>query len=366
MRIQLTGQSEWVAVVDEAWEGLARPPHGLSEPAGKLFNWLQQEKNQEGWINRSTIGRQALLRGTSWTADFLASLFTEIAHKTNLGLKAEQKDEEFRISLNGPKPIAPLAIQHGPLNPVLSGDFNKVEFAELERFREQLYDWILEAKLPADATQLTVWHIQDRATLFRCFPLWTKGQWEISTLTGFLSQVALDHGLLWGYAFQHPEPWTYVCGPKQGSNWNDVAASIRKTRALPSLAERYGISAEAAAVVKWFTTLRAKEWLGNLTPSLEENMKKRIGISTDWNEKNLPVYFSILAEEISERTEWKVTVHPWSSGWGNPTHRLLVKRKPTAFEDVVKHVQLLGITEGKILPREKVEVALRSILTAAN
>jgi hypothetical protein len=181
-------------------------------------------------------------------------------------------------------------------------------------------------------------------------------------LVNFLSQIALEHGLLWGYSFQHPEPWTYVCVPKDGMTWHEVATSIQKTRALPPLSERYGISAEAAALVKWFTTLRSKEWLGNLTPSLEENLKHRIGITADWNERNLAIYFSMLAEEISDRTEWKVTVHPWSGGWGNPTHRLLVKRKPAAVEEVVKQIQILGITQGKLLPKEKVENALLSLL----
>jgi hypothetical protein len=304
------------------------------------------------------------LRGTSWTADFLAGLFNEIQRKANIGLKIEQKEDEFRLSFEATKPAESPAPQHGPLNPILSVDFNKVEFAELDHFREGLYDWILAANLPADDAQLTIWRIQDRATLFRCFPEWQKANWGISTIVNFLSQVALDHGLLWGYSFQDPMPWTYVCGPKQGMTWHDVASAIRKARSLPPLAERYGISADAAALLKWFTTLRAKDWLGNLTPPMEENLKQRIGISTVWDEKNLPVYFSMLAGEISDQTEWRVTVHPWGSRWGGTTHRLLVKRKATEFEGVVKHIQILGIGQGKLLPKEKVETTLRALLEA--
>jgi hypothetical protein len=96
-------------------------------------------------------------------------------------------------------------------------------------------------------------------------------------------------------SFQDPMPWTYVCGPEQGLTWHDVASSNQKAHSLPPLTERYGISAEAAALVKWFTTLRPKDWLGNLTPSLEENLKQQIGISAEWSEKNLPLYFSMLA-----------------------------------------------------------------------
>ena len=173
-----------------------------------------------------------------------------------------------------------------------------------------------------------------------------------------------QNAFLWGYSFQDPEPWTYVCSPKPGLAWEEVKARIRKARSLPPLAKQYGISAEAAALVKWFTTLRPKEWLGHLTPPVEDHLKNRIGISTNWHRENLGVYFSMLAEEISEKTEWKVTVHPWAGGWGGPTHRLHVKCKPTSFEEVVQCIQVLAISQGKLLVRERVESAIRAMIEA--
>jgi len=318
LRVFLTDSSEWVDVMAEAWEGLERPPHNLSEPAGNLLVWEQKEGHQKEWIDRATIGRQAQLRGTSWTADFLACHFKEIQHKANIGLLFEQKEDEFRLSFDQPQSVAPAMLRHGPLNPMMPLDFKQVTFAELCRFSELVYDWILAAELPADTASLAIWQIHDRATLFRCFPKWTPENWSISTLLDFLSQVALDHGLLWVYSFQDPQPWFYECCPKPGLTWTHIKASILKARVLPPLTDRYGISAEAAALVKWFTTLRAKEWVGNLTPLVEDHLKTRIGISPGWDDKNLSIYFFMLAEEISERTEWKVTVHPWNSGWGGP------------------------------------------------
>lgn len=362
LRVSLVDPSEWTDVMSEAWEGLDRPPYNLSEPAGSLLVWAQKADRQKVWIDRATIGRQAQLRGTSWTADFLANYFKEIQIKANIGLQFERKEDEFRLSFELPPPVKPVEMRHGPLNPVLPLDFKQVTFAELNRFCELVYDWILAATLPADSVSVAIWNIHDRATLFRCFPKWQSEGWSISTILNFLSQVALDYGLLWGYSFQDPQPWFYECCPKSGLTWTDIKASILKARALPPLTDRYGISAEAAALVKWFTTLRSKEWLGNLTPPVEDHLKTRIGITTGWGDKNLPVYFAMLAEEISEQTEWKVAVHPWNGGWSSTTHRLLVKRKPTAFQDVVHHIQVLGIGQGKILAKEKVEASLRALL----
>ena len=116
---------------------------------------------------------------------------------------------------------------------------------------------------------------------------------------------------------------------------------------MPSLTERYEISIEAAAIVSWFITPRAKERLGNLTPPIEDDLKIRIGISADKHDKNLGVYLYTPAEEISARTEWKVTARQWDGGLGGPTHRLIVKRKLVAFDEVVKQIQILGLDQGK-------------------
>jgi hypothetical protein len=43
-------------------------------------------------------------------------------------------------------------------------------------------------------------------------------------------------------------------------------------------------------------------------------------------------------------------------------HRLLVKRKPAAFDDVVKQIQILGLNQGKVLEKEVVASSLRAIL----
>jgi len=47
------------------------------------------------------------------------------------------------------------------------------------------------------------------------------------------------------------------------------------------------VSLESAALVKWFTTLRQKEWLGALTPPVEDHMQKRIGRHNRLNNRKL-------------------------------------------------------------------------------
>lgn len=362
MTISLKEANEWTDVLGEAWEGLECPPHGLSEPAARLLEWARQEKNQKQWTDKSAIGRQARLRGTSWTADFLTHHLKEIQRKANAGLCFEEKDGDFRLWFEQPK-LAPGLHQHGPLNPLLTIDFKEVVYANLNQFRETLYEWILGAQLPPDSAELLIWRIHDRATLHRCFPAWLSQNWEASTLYGFLGEVGLDHGLLWGYSFKDPDPWEYLCRPKDGLTWENVTSSIRAARSLPPLHERYGISLESAALVKWFTTLRQKEWLGALTPPVEDQLQKRIGISAQHGDRdNFGVYLSMLAEEITEKTEWKVSVHEWKGGWGGAAHRLLVKRKATDVDDITRRIQMWGLEKGKLLRPERVKEMLHSLL----
>jgi len=367
LRVHLNDQVEWPDVLNEAWEELERPPYNLSEQAGKLLKWAEQKKNQHQWVDPATIGRQALLRGTSWTLEYLAKRFTEIQAKANVGLKVDQNTYDFRVSFGRPSPIEPPKPEHGPLNPVLKADFTKVEFAELDRFKEELYDWILAANLPNDSTLLAIWRFHDRATLFRCFPSWGKDHWNISTLSQFLGEVRLEHGLTFGYSFVDPQPWYYVVGPRQeGVTWNDIKARISKARNSPPLTEQYGISKDAAALLRWFTTLKPNEWTANLTPAVEKKLKVRIGISIDLEDKNFGIFLSLLAEEISDKTEWKVTVHSWKDRYSDITHRLSIRRKPTSFDEVVKQIQMLAISEGKVIGKEKVQTKLRGMLDSVD
>src|SRR5438093_2349790 len=44
LTIGLKDANEWSDVLAEAWEGLERPSHGLSEPAARLLEWARQQR----------------------------------------------------------------------------------------------------------------------------------------------------------------------------------------------------------------------------------------------------------------------------------------------------------------------------------
>lgn len=360
--VKLKPGAEWTMVQDEIWDGQNRPPGGLSEPAAKLLSWARQADHQDRWFDKSAIGRQAELRGTSWTVEFLKGYFEEIKTKVAAEMRIEEREGDIRIKFGQAVTPPPAPIEHGPLNPVMPCDFKKVIFAELQKFQNVLHDWILATDLPADRNPLVIWRFHDRATLLKCFPDWETRNLSISDLAQFFSEVGIDHGILWGYSFKDPEPWCYYCVPKEGTTWETVKAEIRAARSGPSLAERYGISPEAASMLRWFMGLRAKEWENAMTPMVEEHLEKRIGLARDYSKENFGARLTLLAEELTDKTEWRVRVQPWQGGWHGQGHRLVVRRKETDMERVVREVQVLGLRSGKFLPQDRVQQSLLSLL----
>jgi hypothetical protein len=49
-------------------------------------------------------------------------------------------------------------------------------------------------------------------------------------------------------------------------------------RDQPTLEARYGISRDAAKVLAWIEGLREKDYLAKLTPIVEDELRKKIGI----------------------------------------------------------------------------------------
>ncbi len=360
--VNLMPEAEWTDAVAEAWDGMERPPHALSDPAHRLLSWAMEPAHQNQWIEKGALGRQACLRGTSWTIEFLVTHLKEARTKAVPNLRFETKETLVCVSFGPLQAPAPAAAEFGPLNPVCPVDLRRVVYAELDRFREALYNWILAADLPTDQRCLVVWRFQDRTTFRRCFPQWEPEDWKVSDLTTFLSETGIEHGLVWGYSFQDPDPWEYICAPKEGWTWERVKKSIQVARSGPSLASRYGISKDAAALLRWFTSLHPEKWFGAMTPLVEKHWETGIGIATDWNRENLGAFLTMLAEELTEKTEWRVRVQPWNVGWQQNGHRLVVRKKPTDIEAATREVQLVALSQGKLLPRDRVEAVLRHLL----
>ena len=62
---------------------------------------------------------------------------------------------------------------------------------------------------------------------------------------------------------------------------------LRDLRDQPTLEVRYGISRDAAKLLEWIEGLRDKDYLGKWTPTVEDQLEKKIGIQCPWDSANL-------------------------------------------------------------------------------
>ena len=87
-------------------------------------------------------------------------------------------------------------------------------------------------------------------------------------------------------------------------------ACLKQKEAELSAGENYGLSDDAAALFQWISDLRPDQYLGNLTPIVEECLERDIGLKPSWPEKNIAAYFEMLVEEINEKTDFDLRVQP--------------------------------------------------------
>ncbi|MBI5818663.1 MAG: hypothetical protein HZA88_06710 [Verrucomicrobia bacterium] len=352
--IGLKENAEWCNVLDEAWSHLSRanPPH-LTDNANQLLRWARQRSRPENWVARSTLGRQAGLRGTSWTSDLIKTHLDEIRRKTDATIRYENKQDEFRIwfesNVNSP-------LEVGPINPSLEFSFKDPSYREWEQFERLVYSIVKETTFPDGHEWLVLFRIQDRRTLKTCFPKWDGHDKD---LWNFFGQAKLQCGLALGYSFQDPNPWTIHIGPKQGTDWPKVKAAIHAKETSPSLEQKYGLSGAAGQLLRWIERIAAAD--GTLTPTVEDHLHQQIGLDPEWDRNNLPAYIVQLVEEINENTDYRLRVQPWTH-CNQVMTRLAVKKKHVEMDSVIRQIQWLGLSQNRVLNSTEVRRVLDQLL----
>ena len=107
--------------------------------------------------------------------------------------------------------------------------------------------------------------------------------------------------------------------------------------------------------------MRSRDYLLGTTPEVEDRLEQDMGIKTEWRDENLRAFLELLVEEINEKTEFKLTTIPWRR-YSRETTRILVKKKETDLEGVVRSVLALGWSRNRALDAGKVREAIQVLL----
>lgn len=352
---------EWKDAWEEAGTFAENPnPHCLSDNALRLYQWAKGPKNTGTMTDRRKIGAQARLRKTySDIEDHLR----EIRLKADSGIRwAEEKKNwhgQMRVWFEKGERVF---YRHGPLNPALGLNVREFRHAELERFKQWLYDEILKPGFPEGTETVGVFDIRDRKTLKAVFSRLPDDCGSYGPLPDFFEALRLLDGLEIRYEFEDGrEPWLVICQLQPGANWKEIKARLAaKAKEIP-LEKRYALDADARALLQWILDLRRDEYLLGLTPPVEDHLERDIGIETELGEENVRTYVELLVEEINERTEFNLRTIGWHH-YGKELTRLLVRKKRADLEGIVRSVQALGLSKHRVLDGDKVRAVINGLV----
>jgi len=362
LSIRIKAGFQWRNVSEEPWKCTAVPnPDFLTDNAAKLLQWVRSEKNTREFTDQNKIGRQSKLRGSY---DQIRNLFKEIQAKVQPRLVVEVKGWWGPFKAYFAKE-QPRYFHIGPLNPPLGLSLSKVEHDELMRFKRWLYAELQRMDFPRNNEFVGIFEVADRRAVKACFSDWPTGfSWD-DKIREFFDSLRLMPGICIHCLFESgPGPWLVTCSLSEGWTWSRVKEWLREQQSMPPLRQRYGLSEHGAALLEWIVGLRPEEYLGRLTPVVEDHLELDIGIETDWPEENIPAYLAMLVEEINEKTEFDLLLQPWQQH-GNAETRIRVKHKRSEMDSLVRAIQLFGLSRNKTLDAERVKATVDALISNA-
>jgi hypothetical protein len=202
--------------------------------------------------------------------------------------------------------------------------------------------------------------VSNRAELSKCFPKFGSGH----QLAQFFHDLPIDGSVAKSFDFRdNAKRWFISFHPKK--NWETSLVAIQTELSRPGLAERYGISSDAAKLLTWIEALPADRFTGPWTPVVEEANDRWIGISCPWSKENFPAYLQMLLDEINQHAGYDLALQPWHQH-GTIKSRIRVARKRSGIENVVKQVQLLALERGALLDPLTTRNAIEKLIASCS
>jgi hypothetical protein len=362
--VKLKEEFEWRDAWKEAWKYAAKPnPYFLTDNALKLFNWLKSGKYDGKQIEENMLGRRANLRGSY---HHIHDYLTEIQGKADHHLVFEVVEGEgWRTPLKITfQTDLPEHYSMGPLNPELQLFTTSIVREQIERFRTWLYATIQKTHFRSNKDVMGVFDIRDRKTLNSCFADWPEGFCFDDKLRDFFEATKLIPGIELACKFEDGlAPWIVVCRLEKGSTWKRVQERLKEMSEQIPLDKKYGLTPESCGLLNWILDLHPSEYLHSLTPPVEDHLAADIGITPDWPEENMPAYIELLVEEINEKTEFDLRTQGWQH-YNQEQTRIRVKKKKLEPANLVRMVQLYGLSKDRVLTDEEIQKAIEALLTA--
>jgi hypothetical protein len=324
-RLTILPDANWRELIGEvcgAEDGMHIP---MSSSARRLLARL--ETSEPAWESLREIQKQI----GSYHVEFEKRLCAEIEAKRGVEITVERRavegnarEEELRFAIKSRHPVPALTTVINLRWDKPMGNFKK---ADLDRFREVLFDLVLKAD-PESSSPIYLFKVHTPAGLAKVFPEIGLSRYSTSgPISELLRGARLPDQIHVAFDLQDFVPeWWSALSPK--SKWRDAQAWILEDRNRPTLEKQFGLSGDAARLLTWIESLPAKKMLGSWTPVVEPNMSTEIGFQTNWPEENLPAFFQMLSDEINDKTSYNLSLVPWKESGRVHTRIKVIRKRP--------------------------------------
>lgn len=351
----LNGGNGWTSALAEAWASVSEPNELFLTDAGlDLRNLILSGALGSDWSTERSITFKIGLHGREHV---LEPYVQEIENKTGIGLSCEREKKgwpeptRFRITVRDP--AAP-SVGVG-VNPRIDLSLDADRKGDRDSLRRLLYDELLRAR-PQGNDAFFLFTISSREELDRCLPRFTSGD----NLARFFHALTVHDSLKTSSDLRSCAKCWFVAFSPAG-NWPATLKALKEEISQPSVAERYGVSPDAAKLLEWIQALPKDRFTGPWTPILEDAVERWIGIRCPWGDENFAAFLQMLLDELNDRTEYILSLQPWRQH-GAVKSRICVRRKRSTLDDLILQLQAWALRSGIHVDSERARASLESLL----
>lgn len=315
--LELAADAEWDQARAEASALLGTGEHSpMPSKAGDVWDWIRRQKEAR-FVPLNKIDPHLTSANLKDIVHWL-----RVHRDSRLEWETDHNDL-FRLFLKD----TPDEGIEAPINPVMPEMSEAPDFEKLQEGR-RFFEELILAGGRDDDRPLRILRIDTRAEARRCFPF-PIPKWPEYDFSRFLRHIPAIPGvdLCWDFSGK-AGPWV-ISLYSAGKKWGDIRRAILEKRREVPFEQRYGLSSDAARLLRWLLATPPEEGLHGLSPVVEDRLKTGIGLDDSKWKENHGTMLGLLVREISAKTPHKVIAYPWNDYSQRKTRLFLEKEAGT-------------------------------------
>ena len=315
LTLTLIGASEWKDALAEVWplKGQANTDN-LSSAAVKLLAWAAEPDKASKPIGEVSLSFKLGLNGRHGQIE---PLIREIEAKAGVCIVSHKEGgwgqrggQTYKFSMQ-----SRIKLTGDPCLDLSYGSEVLTERAlDLRERRGMILKAIAKIQ-PKSGSAVYLFRASSRKEVQKVFPGFTPERWNpAERIRDFFIKLKLPPVLKLFYDFRgEASTWFAAVTPK--TTWKEAISDIREMLARPSAGKRWQLGIQAAVLTDAILEARPSNSDSRWVVDFSRTMAKEAGLKDGFLDADFLIWMTVLAEEITEMTPLRVTVHPLSKDY---------------------------------------------------